>query len=84
MVPIIVPVIVPVIVPKATDTSETSETFQGISSDIAPNGYKGFGGNPRQDWVQEKGGVRLRNPVLYPPELQGQKTPKAIPARSLQ
>ena len=80
----IVPVIVPVIVPKATDTSDTSETFQGISSDIVPNVYKGFGANPRQDWVQEKGGVRLRNPVLYPPELQGQKTPKAAPAKSLQ
>ena len=80
----IVPVIVPVIVPKATDTSDSSETFKGISGDIAPNGYKGFGANPRQDWVQEKGGGRLRNPVLYPPELQGQKTPKAIPAKSLQ
>ena len=50
-----VPKIVPVIVPKATDTSDTSEAFQGISSDIAPNGYKGFGANPRQEWVQEKG-----------------------------
>ena len=76
--------VVPLFVPKAPETSEMSETFQGISSDIAPNGYKGFGANPRQDWVQEKGGGRLRNPVLYPPELQGQKTPKAIPARSLQ
>ena len=76
--------IVPVIVPKATDTSDTSETFKGISGDIAPNVYKGFGANPRQDWVQKKGGGRLRNPVLYPPELQGQKTPKAIPAKSLQ
>ena len=45
----IVPVIVPVIVPKATDSSDTSETFKGISSDIAPNVYKGFGANPRQD-----------------------------------
>ena len=71
-----VPKIVPVIVPKATDTSDTSEAFQGISSDIAPNAYKGFGANPRQDWVQEKGGGRLRNPVLYPPELQGQETRK--------
>ena len=44
--------IVPVIVPKATDTSET---FKGISGDIAPNGYKGFGANPRQDWDQGKG-----------------------------
>mgnify|MGYP001259741402 FL=1 len=79
-----VPIYVPICVPKAPDASDTSETFQGISSDIAPNGYKGFGANPRQDWVQEKGGGRLRNPVLYPPELQGQKTPKAIPARSLQ
>ena len=61
-----------------------SETFQGISSDIAPNGYKGFGANPRQDWVHEKGGVRLRNPVLYPPELQGQELPKALPTKSLQ
>ena len=61
----------PAIKPKAPETSEMSETFQGISSDIAPNGYKGFGANPRQDWVQEKGGGRLRNPVLYPPELQG-------------
>ena len=51
----IVPVIVPVIVPKATDTSDTSETFKGISGDIAPNGYKGFGANPRQDWDQGKG-----------------------------
>ena len=76
-----VPKIVPVIVPKATDTSEA---FQGISSDIAPNAYKGFGANPRQDWVQEKGGGRLRNPVLYPPELQGQELPKALPATSLQ
>ena len=76
--------IVPVIVPKATDTSDTSETFKGISGDIAPNGYKGFGANPRQDWVQEKGGGRLRNPVLYPPELQGQELPKALPTKSLQ
>jgi hypothetical protein len=68
--------IVPVIVPKATDTSDTSETFKGLSGDIAPNGYKGFGANPRQDWVQKKGGGRLRNPVLYPPELQGQETRK--------
>ena len=72
----IVPVIVPVIVPKAPDSSDTSEAFKGISGDIAPNGYKGFGANPRQDWVQKKGGGRLRNPVLYPPELQGQKTRK--------
>ena len=76
-----VPKMVPIMVPKAT---KMTKTVQGISSDIAPNGYKGFGANPRPDWVQEKGGVRLRNPVLYPPELQGQKTPKAIPAKSLQ
>ena len=44
-----VPKIVPVIVPKATDTSDSSETFKGISGDIAPNVYKGFGANPRQD-----------------------------------
>ena len=68
--------VVPLFVPKAPETSEMSETFQGISSDIAPNGYKGFGANPRQDWVQKKGGGRLRNPVLYPPELQGKKTRK--------
>ena len=72
---------VPIMVPKAPETSEMSETFQGISSDIAPNGYKGFGANPRQDWVQEKGGVRLRNPVLYSPELQGQETRKPYPLR---
>ncbi len=75
---------VPICVPKAPEASDTSETFQGISSDIAPNGYKGFGGNPRQDWDQEKGGVSLRNPVLYPPELQGQELPKALPIKSLQ
>ncbi len=79
-----VPIYVPICVPKAPEASDTSETFQGISSDIAPNGYKGFGGNPRQDWDQEKGGVRLRNPVLYPPELQGQELPKALPIKSLQ
>ena len=39
---------VPIMVPKAPETSEMSETFQGISNDIAPNGYKGFGANPRQ------------------------------------
>ena len=72
---------VPIYVPKAT---KMTKTVQGISSDIAPNGYKGFGGNPRQDWDQEKGGVRLRNPVLYPPELQGQELPKALPTKSLQ
>jgi len=72
---------VPIMAPKAPDASET---FQGISSDIAPNVYKGFGANPRQDWVQEKGGGRLRNPVLYPPELQGQELPKALPTKSLQ
>ena len=43
-----VPKMVPIMVPKATDTSDTSETFKGISGDIAPNGYKGFGANPRQ------------------------------------
>ena len=74
----------PIMVPKAPETLEMSETFQGISSDIAPNGYKGFGATPRQDWVQGKGGGRLRNPVLYPPELQGQETPKALPTKSLQ
>ena len=51
----IVPVIVPVIVPKATDTSDSSETFKGISGEVAPNGYKGFGANPRQDWDHGKG-----------------------------
>ncbi len=76
--------IAPLIAPKAPDTSDTSETFRGISSDIVPNVYKGFGANPCQDWVQEKGGVRLRNPVLYPPELQGQELPKALPTKSLQ
>jgi hypothetical protein len=35
-------------VPKAPETSKMSETFRGISSDIAPNGYKGFGANRRQ------------------------------------
>ena len=64
---------VPIMAPKAPDASET---FQGISSDIAPNVYKGFGANPPQERVQEKGGMSLRNPVLYPPELQGQKTRK--------
>ena len=39
---------VPIMVPKVPETSEMSETFQGISNDIAPNGYKGFGANPRQ------------------------------------
>ena len=62
---------VPIMVPKAPEPSEMSETFQGISNDIAPNGYKRFGANPCQDWVQGKGGGRLRNPALYPPELQG-------------
>jgi len=38
----------PIMVPKAPETLEMSETFQGISSDIAPNGYKGFGAKPRQ------------------------------------
>ena len=55
--------IVPVIVPKATGTSET---FKGISGDIAPNGYKGFGANPRQDWVQEYRANLFRSPLLYP------------------
>lgn len=40
--------IVPVIVPKTPEMTEISETFQKISGDIAPNGYKGFGANPRQ------------------------------------
>ena len=53
-------------VPKAPETSEMSETFQGISSDIAPNGYKGFGANPRQDWVQEYRANLFRSPLLYP------------------
>ena len=44
-----VTIMVPKMVPKAPDASDTSETLQGISSDIAPNGYKGFGANPRQD-----------------------------------
>ena len=42
---------VPIMVRKApemTEMSEMSETFQEISDDIAPNGYKGFGANPRQ------------------------------------
>ena len=43
-----VPIYVPICVPKAPEASDTSETFQGISSDIAPNGYKGFGANRRQ------------------------------------
>ena len=73
--------IAPLIAPKAT---KMTKTFQGISGDIVPNGYKGFGANPRQYRVQEKGGVRLRNPVLYPPELQGQELLKALPAKSLQ
>jgi len=37
--------IIPVIVPKAP---EMSETFQVISGDIAPIGYKGFDATPRQ------------------------------------
>ena len=41
--------VVPLFVPKAPETSEMSETFKRISGDIAPNGYKGFGANPRQD-----------------------------------
>ena len=45
---------VPIMVRKAPEMTEMSETFQEISDDIAPNGYKGFGANPRQDWVQEK------------------------------
>ena len=67
---------VPIYVPKTPEMTEMTKTFKGISGDIAPNGYKGFGANPRQDLVQEKGGMRLRNPVLYPPALQGQKTRK--------
>ena len=43
-----VPKMVPIMVPKAT---KMTKTVQGISSDIAPNGYKGSGANPRQDWV---------------------------------
>ncbi len=48
MVPKMVPIMVPIMVPKVPDSSEISETLQGISSDIVPNGYKGFGVNPRQ------------------------------------
>ena len=47
-----VPKMVPIMVPKAT---KMTKTVQGISSDIAPNGYKGFGANPRQDWDHGKG-----------------------------
>jgi hypothetical protein len=43
-----VPKMVPIMVPKVPEISEISETLQGISSDIVPNGYKGFGVNPRQ------------------------------------
>jgi hypothetical protein len=68
----------PVIEPKAP---KMTKTFQVISGDIAPNGYKGFGANQRQYRVQEKGGMSIRNPVLYPPELQGQELPKARPIR---
>ena len=48
MVPKMVPKMVPIMVPKVPEISEISETLQGISSDIVPNGYKGFGVNPRQ------------------------------------
>ena len=61
-----VPKIVPVIVPKTPEMTEISETFQKISGDIVPNGYKGFGANLRQDWVQEKGANPFRSPLLYP------------------
>ena len=61
-----VPKIVPVIVPKTPEMTEISETFQKISGDIAPNGYKGFGANPRQDWVQEYRANLFRSPLLYP------------------
>ncbi len=44
----IAPVIAPVIAPKVTKMTKMTKTFQGISGDIAPNGYKGFGANPRQ------------------------------------
>jgi hypothetical protein len=57
---------VPICAPKAPDASDTSETLQGISSDIAPNGYKIFGANTRQDWVQEYRATLFRNPLLYP------------------
>ena len=39
---------VPIMVPKAPKMTKMTKTFQGISGDIAPNGYKGFGANPRQ------------------------------------
>ena len=58
-----VPKMVPIMVPKAT---KMTKTVQGISSDIAPNGYKGFGANPRQDWVQEYRANLFRSPLLYP------------------
>ena len=44
----IAPLIAPVIAPKVTKMTKMTKTFKGISGDIAPNGYKGFGANPRQ------------------------------------
>ena len=46
--------------------TKMTKTFQRISGDIAPNGYKGFGANPRQDWVQEYRANLFRSPLLYP------------------
>ena len=40
--------IAPVIAPKVTKMTKMTKTFKGISGDIAPNDYKGFGANPRQ------------------------------------
>ena len=57
---------VPIMVPKTSEMTEMSETFQEISGDIAPNGYKGFGANPRQYRVQEYRANLFRSPLLYP------------------
>ena len=46
--------------------TEMTKTFKGISGDIAPNGYKGFGANTCQDWVQEYRANLFRSPLLYP------------------
>ena len=43
-----VPIYVPICVPKTPEMTEMTKTFKGISGDIAPNGYKGFGANRRQ------------------------------------
>ena len=61
-----VPICVPICVPKTPEMTEMTKTFKGISGDIAPNGYKGFGANPRQDWVQEYRANLFRSPLLYP------------------